>query len=64
MMTLSKYMSMMIEVYVYDGFDKQAIERVVLNQPLVTPRDQQRWQELTELLTADRIDYGKAGGVP
>jgi hypothetical protein len=53
-----------IEVYIYDGFDKQAIERVVLNQPLVTPRDQQRWQELTELLTADRIDFGKAGGVP
>jgi hypothetical protein len=50
-----------IEAYVYDGFDIRAIERVVLNRPLVGPRDQNRWQELTELLAAEGIDFSWAG---
>jgi hypothetical protein len=53
-----------IEVYIYDGFDKRAIERVILNKPLANSRDQDRWQELTELLAAEGIDFGKAGGTP
>jgi hypothetical protein len=53
-----------IEVHIYDGFDKRAVERVVLNRPFTNPRDQNRWQELTELLTAEGIDFGNVGGAP
>ncbi len=53
-----------MEVHIYDSFDKRAIERVLLNRPLVTLRDQNRWQELTELLAAEGIEFGRAGGTP
>jgi hypothetical protein len=33
-----------IEVYIYDGFDKRAVERVILNRPLMKPRERMRWQ--------------------
>jgi len=50
-----------IEVYIYDGFDKRAIDRIVLNETLANPRDQDRWQELTDSLTSEGIEFGSIG---
>jgi len=53
-----------IEVHIYDGFDKRAVERVVLQRPPMHPHDRNRWLELTELLTAEGISFGVVGAKP
>ncbi len=53
-----------IEVHIYDGFDKRAIERIVLDRVPTHPHYQKRWQELKELLVAEKIDFDEAGAKP
>jgi hypothetical protein len=53
-----------IEVHIYDGFDKRAIERVILDAPLIHPHDQNRWRELKELLVFEKIAVDEFGAAP
>ncbi len=53
-----------VEVHIYDGFDKRAIEYIVLDQIPTHPHDQNRWRELKELLAAEGIDFSEAGASP
>lgn len=53
-----------IEVHLYDGFDKRAVERVFLDAPLIHPHDQNRWRELKELLAFEKVEFDEVGAKP
>lgn len=56
-----RYSDDFIEVHIYDGFDKRAIESVILSRLLARRSDRNRWQDLKELLTAEGIDFEEGG---